>query len=183
MKQKRKAKNNKNSSYLKNINDRFLRIQGNPRAIASGFALGLFVGMAPIMGLQTALTVFLAALLKWNKISAALGVWITNPATAPFIYGINYFVGSKILSIDKLHTLPAELDTTTVIQLLKNAPEILGILTVGGLVTGLPVAIIGYYFSYTTVVQYREKLHPKLIEKKKIAKNRLKKRRKKKKKK
>jgi uncharacterized protein (DUF2062 family) len=37
------------------------------------------------MGFQIAIGVFIAALLKWNKIAAAVGVQVTNPLTAPFI--------------------------------------------------------------------------------------------------
>ena len=32
---------------------RFVKIRGNPREIALGFALGLFVGMSPFMGAHT----------------------------------------------------------------------------------------------------------------------------------
>ena len=55
--------------------ERFLKIRGQPREIALGFALGLFVGMTPFIGLHTVTAVPLAALLKWNKISAAVAVW------------------------------------------------------------------------------------------------------------
>ena len=40
---------------------RFLKIRGNPKEIALGFALGLFVGMSPFMGAHTIIAVFLAA--------------------------------------------------------------------------------------------------------------------------
>ncbi|MDZ7777337.1 MAG: DUF2062 domain-containing protein [Bacteroidales bacterium] len=56
--------------------ERFLRIRGTPQEIALGFALGLFVGMSPFLGFHMAIAVFLAALFEWNKISAAVGVWI-----------------------------------------------------------------------------------------------------------
>ena len=62
---------------------RFLKIRGHPREISLGFALGLFVGMSPFMGLHTAIAVLLAALLKWNKFSAALAVWIRRFITWP----------------------------------------------------------------------------------------------------
>jgi uncharacterized protein (DUF2062 family) len=74
--------------------ERFLKIRGTPREIGLGFAIGLFVGMSPTMGFQMAIAVFLAAVFKWNKISAAAAVWITNPVTAPIIYGVTYFIGA-----------------------------------------------------------------------------------------
>ncbi len=69
--------------YLKRIYERFVKIRGDPHKIALGFSLGLFVGMSPSMGVQMPIAIFIAALLKWNKISSAAGVWITNPLTAP----------------------------------------------------------------------------------------------------
>ncbi len=53
--------------YLRKPYDRFLKIKGDPREIALGMALGLFVGMSPFMGIQMAVAVFLAAIFKWNK--------------------------------------------------------------------------------------------------------------------
>lgn len=141
---------------------RFLKIRGNPKEIALGFALGLFVGMTPFMGLHTAIAVPLAALFKWNKFSAALAVWISNPLSAPVIYGISYYVGEKVLFIKNGYQLPAEFSLDALIYTLQKAPGIIGILTVGGIVAGLPLAVIGYYFALKTITQYRESIRLKI---------------------
>ena len=52
----------KMADTLKRGYERFLKIRGDPREIALGFALGLFIGMTPFMGFHTASAVFLAAL-------------------------------------------------------------------------------------------------------------------------
>ena len=85
---------------LRRVYERFIRIRGQPREIALGFALGLFIGMTPTMGIQMPIAVFFAALLKWSKISAAFGVWVTNPLTAPVIYAVTYFVGASVLGLE-----------------------------------------------------------------------------------
>ncbi|MBW2259817.1 MAG: DUF2062 domain-containing protein, partial [Deltaproteobacteria bacterium] len=77
--------------------DRFVRLHGSPREIAWGAALGFFVAMSPTMGIQTYIAVPLAALFRISKVAAATTVWLTNPLTAPFIYGFNYMVGAKLL--------------------------------------------------------------------------------------
>ena len=94
-------KDNRFLSPLYKAYKRFLKIRGQPREIALGFALGLFVGMSPFIGLHTVIAVPLAALFKWNKLSSAISVWFTNAATAPIIYSITYLVGAKILGIKK----------------------------------------------------------------------------------
>lgn len=136
--------------------ERFVKIRGNPREIALGFALGLFVGMTPFMGFHMAIAVFFAALFKWSKIAAAAGGWISNPVTAPFVYAGTYYVGNKVLNIQNACCIPKELNLDVIVQLLKSAPEIFWILTVGGIVVGIPVAVAGYYLALSAILRYRE---------------------------
>lgn len=159
---------------LKKAYYRFLKIRGNPREIALGFALGLFVGMSPFMGLHTAIAVPLAALLKWNKFSAAVAVWISNPLSAPVIYGMTYFVGARVLFIENGYKLRMAFNLDALLYTLRSAPEIIGILLVGGAVVGLPVAILGYHFALRTIIQYRESIKRKLEEEKTLIVSKLK---------
>ena len=108
------------------------------------------------MGLHMAIAVPLAALFKWNKISAAISVWITNAVTAPLIYGITYLVGSKILGIEKTFTLEGVNSFSGLYKLILKTPEIAMAMTVGGFILGLPLAIAGYYFTFTVIRKYRE---------------------------
>ncbi len=91
---------------------RFARLSGSPDDIAKGMALGIFIGMTPTFGVQMAIAVFCAWLLRENKIAAAIGVWITNPVTAPFIYALEYESGRVLLGMERLH-LPAKLTFAT----------------------------------------------------------------------
>lgn len=146
---------------------RFLKIRGNPHEIALGFALGLFVGMTPLLGIHTAIAVFFASCLKWNKISAAAAVWISNPLTAPVIYGINYFIGAKIMCTKILFD-SNEQAKTTFMDLLYGSPEIFIAMTVGGIVTGILLAVSGYYFAFSAVSKYQNDIKLKLAQKKRI---------------
>jgi uncharacterized protein (DUF2062 family) len=160
--------NSKSSLFisLKKAYERFIKIRGEPRNIALGFALGLFVGMSPTIGFQTPLAILFAALLKWNKLSAAAGVWITNPITTPFIYGMTYVVGAKVLSINKAFNPITQLNMNTIGQIFHKAPGIIWALTVGGVILGLPLAIIGYYSSYKVITRYQEDIKKKIAEQK-----------------
>jgi uncharacterized protein (DUF2062 family) len=95
---------------------RFARLNGTPDDIAKGMALGIFIGMTPTLGFQMAIAIFLAWLLRENKIAAAAGVWITNPVTAPFIYALEYETGRVLLQMPRFH-LPTELSYATLRQL------------------------------------------------------------------
>ena len=42
--------------------------------------------------------------------------------------------------------------------MLRNAPVILGALTVGGALVGLPLAVLGYYLAYMAVNKYQQRV-------------------------
>ncbi len=136
--------------------NRFIKIHGNPREVALGFALGVFVGMSPTYGFQIALGVFFAAILKWNKIAAAIGVWITNPVTAPFIYGGTYYLGASILGIETSFSFESVFSKSFFVEFIKNTPLILGALILGGFLVGIPLALMTYFFSFTLLKRYQE---------------------------
>lgn len=87
---------------------RFARIKDRPHLFAGGSAIGIFVGMTPTMGLQMPIAVFIAFLLKQNKLAAALCVWITNPLSAPFIYALEYEVGRLLMGFERA-SFPTEM--------------------------------------------------------------------------
>jgi len=147
---------------FKKINERFFRIRGTPGEIARGLSLGLFIGMTPTLGFHMLLAVFFAALFKWNKISAAIGVWITNPVTAPIIYGINYLVGKNLLGMNHSFPLSPNVSSFSLIETIQKTPEILVALTAGGVVTGIPLAVAGYYLSHAAIRNYRKGLPDRL---------------------
>ncbi len=150
---------------LRKAYERFVKIRGNPREVALGFALGVFVGISPTMGLQTAIAIFFAALFKWNKISAAVGVWISNPLTAPILYSITYFAGARILGMD-MHLHQPDIGVTTFFLIIEKAPEIFWAMTVGGAVLGLPVAVAAYTFAFSAVSKYQEGIRRRLAARK-----------------
>lgn len=141
---------------------RFIKIRGKPREIALGLSLGLFVAMSPFMGFHTAIAVFIAAVLKWNKLSAAIGVWLSNPLTAPIIYGLTWFVGSNITGMTLAENLPETFSIRSSLALILKTPAILWTLTIGGIIVGIPLAIVSYHFTFGVVQRYQEEVRKKI---------------------
>lgn len=139
------------------IYDRFIKIKGAPREIALGFALGLFIGMSPFFGLHIAISVVFASLFGWSKISAAIGVNITNVATAPFIYPVAYWLGAKITGFARHVQWPSSLSFGDFLALLKKSPLIILDLCVGGVILGIPIAFAGYYLALRAITIYRRR--------------------------
>ncbi len=184
MQRQNKTKEKKSgTSALHQAYRRFLKIHGNPHEIAAGLALGLFVAMSPFMGTHMALAVFLAAIFKWNKISAAAGVWLNNPLTMPALYGATWFVGSKITGVKLVENLPHSFDIKATYAFLLKTPSLITTLTIGGIVVGIPLSLVVYYVAFGLLQRYQEEVREKLRKRKSRRKKKKKARKKKKKKK
>lgn len=122
---------------------RFLRLRAQPDEIAKGFAVGIFVGMTPAIGLHTAIAVFLAMILGQNKIAAAMAVWVSNPVTAPFLYVAQYKTGRFILDTPYV-SFPADFDVETLSNFGSNlvTPLCLGSLIYAILASAVAYAIV-----------------------------------------
>lgn len=126
---------------------RFVRLRGLPEEIAKGIALGIFIGMTPTFGLQMVIAIFFAYLLRENRLAAIIGVWVTNPLTAPVIYAIEYEVGRILLDIPRA-TLPAEFSFGA----FKNLGyDILAPLWLGGVVAGVLCGSLAYFVTLRLV--------------------------------
>ena len=119
---------------------RFVRLRGEPDEIAKGIALGIFIGMTPTFGLQMVIAIFLAYLLKENRLAALVGVWVTNPVTAPVIYAIEYEVGRILLKMPRA-ALPGELSFGAFADL---SYEVLAPLWLGSVIAGILCSSLAY---------------------------------------
>jgi len=151
---------------IRRLYERFIRIRGAPREVALGFALGIFVGMTPTVGVQTPIAIFLAALFKWSKLASAIGVWISNPLTVPIIYGVTYITGAKLLNLEPVVNMSLSPTWSTLKAMLQKAPQTFGAMTVGGILLGIPLAIVSYYLSYAAVDKYQKDVKEKLARQK-----------------
>ena len=141
------------AGIIRRVYERFIRIRGEPREVALGFALGIFIGMTPTIGVQTPIAIFFAALFKWSKLSAAIGVWVSNPLTAPLIYGFTYIIGAKLMGLDPVFNMPLSPTWSTLKAMLQKAPQALGAMTAGGAIIGIPLAIVSSL--YPSIIKTR----------------------------
>lgn len=119
---------------------KLVRLSVEPDEIARGMALGLFIGMTPTFGIQMFLALIFAFILRQNKIAALIGVWNTNPITAPFIYGLEYEVGRVLLGMPH----PQANIQFTFDAMKQLGWQLASPLCLGSLVLGIPVTIVGY---------------------------------------
>ncbi len=130
---------------------RLARLRSEPDAVGRGMALGIFIGFSPTFGAQIFLAIFFAFLLRQNKIATFVGVWITNPLTAPLIYGLEYQIGRMLLGFPPLGLAQFKYEFNWEMGVQVGAPMLLG-----SLVLGIPAAIIGYSMMVRFVPSLRQ---------------------------
>ncbi len=119
---------------------RLIALRGSPGELALGMALGIFVGMMPIMPFQIAVAISLALLFRASKITAAVGTWISNPATWYVVYYYDYKLGSSLLGIS-----PDRAFFSSVMRALESGESPIAVISkiVGAGGTGFTAFLIG----------------------------------------
>ena len=74
-----------------------LHIQDTPQRTAAAFALGVFFGFSPFLGLHTVMAVALAFLLNLNRVAVLLGVYSNLPWIIGAYYASTTMLGAAIL--------------------------------------------------------------------------------------
>lgn len=122
--------------------------------MATAFAIGVFIGMSPLLGIHTVLGLLAAWLLRLNRIITLIGVFVTNPWTIVPIYSFDTWVGAKIIGMNKV--IPV-IDWTeiTLLGFLKEFRPLLLPFIIGSTATGIVSAIVSYFILYTAVKKYR----------------------------
>lgn len=130
-------------------------IKDSPKKIAISFAVGVFIGMSPILGLHTVLGIAAAWIFRLNKFVTIIGVYITNPWTIVPIYTFATWFGAKLLGIKKI--IPAiDWNNISFNYLLNEMSHLLLPFVFGTTLLGLLSAIAGYIIIYQAVMRSRQ---------------------------
>ncbi len=133
---------------------KFRRLQGDPKKLALGAALGVFVGITPTIPFHTILVLTLAPLLGASVIAAYMGIWVSNPVTWVPQYLLAYEVGSHLLYRGAPLVIPEQANVSAYLHLIWRGGLAL---QVGGLVIALPAAILTYFVTLWAVRRYRHR--------------------------
>lgn len=143
---------------------RLLRIQGSPKAIARGLAVGVFAGWFPWFGLQTLVAIALAFVVRGNKVVAAAATWISNPFTYVPIFAFNYQVGRWLLGTNDE---PFEMAALSSLEGIKElGGDIVLTLFFGSFVIGAISASIAYLLGHQLIIRARQRQHRHSIRRK-----------------
>jgi uncharacterized protein (DUF2062 family) len=120
----------------------------NKKTIAKAFAIGLFCAFLPIPG-HTILVAILSMMLSANILLSILVVWVNNPITMLPIYYFTYKIGASIIGIE----IDPEFEFSFG-YLMDNLGSATLAMWIGGLITSIVAAILGY-FSIISIYKYK----------------------------
>lgn len=142
-------------NHLRKYYDRFLSLRGEPRTIAMGVAIGVFIGVTPTIPLHTTMIVIIGIIFRQNISAGYLGSWmISNPLTIPFFYLAEYRLGKYLLS-DRFS--PAAFTDYSLIHLLHHGWGVAAPLLVGGFVIAPFFAVPAYFITHRILTAARSK--------------------------
>lgn len=73
------------------------RLPDTPERVALAFAIGVFFGFSPFLGLQTLLGIALAFSLRLSRVAVLLGTWVNLPFVVPVYYAVATELGARML--------------------------------------------------------------------------------------
>ncbi len=147
---------------------RLVNLRASPHEIALGCALGAFVSITPLLGVQTLLAVILALMLRASVPAAIVGTFVGNPLSWPFIWVSTYVMGLQIVGLEGAFD-PAAVQRNILLlwhALLDPSPQLLDAtaalfwpllwpMLAGSVPIGLLTAAIVYYISRNVVRGWR----------------------------
>ena len=138
---------------LKALYVRIKEIQGDPRHIAKGMAIGVFTGVTPTIPFHTVLAIALAFILRGSKPAAIIGSFVANPITIPFIYVACFKVGTFILN----KPIPFDTKFESITALMTLGLDVTIAMIIGSAILGILPTIIAYILTYRIMTTVREK--------------------------
>jgi uncharacterized protein len=87
-------------SRIRSWLEQLLHTHDTPQRTAAAYALGVFLGFSPMLGLHTVLGLALAFVFRLNRVAVVLGVYSNLPWLVPAYYTVATIAGAAVLGVD-----------------------------------------------------------------------------------
>ncbi len=156
---------------LKKLIVSFKELQGNPPYLARGVALGVFVGIAPLLPFKTILIVSITFLFPSSTVAAILVCTVIgNPFSYIPLYYAAWCVGNLVFpgyaSWEKikvsLHLIEQSGLRESLLLLGQTGVETMLVVVLGGVVLAIPFTVLSYPLSlrfFSKIAQKRKEKH------------------------
>jgi uncharacterized protein len=146
--------------------EQLLHTHDTPQRTASAYALGVFFGFSPFLGLHTVLGLIFAFALSLNRVAVLLGVYSNLPWILVPYYTLTTWLGATILRTELppgvLERLGEGLENRSWTEFWSAAVALKPVLwayTLGSLIGAALLALIAYRGSFAMITTHRQRLH------------------------
>ena len=145
--------------------DHLLHTHDTPERTAAAYAVGVFFGFSPFLGLHTVLGLVVAFAFNLNRVAVLLGVYSNLPWILPAYYTLATLLGAFILRVDIPPRLLQDFRDALAAaswgefrSLAKTLTPMLWAYALGSLIGALVLAVTAYRASLTMIVVHRRRL-------------------------
>jgi uncharacterized protein (DUF2062 family) len=148
--------------------DQLLHTHDTPKRTAAAYALGVFFGFSPFLGLHTVLGLACAFALNLNRVAVLLGVYSNLPWILPAYYTLATVLGAAILRVQvpagvltELSAAVAGASWTEFLRIAKSLTPLAWAYFLGSNLGAVVLAAIAYRVSLAMVLAHRRRLASK----------------------
>lgn len=144
--------------------NQLLHTHDTPTRTAAAYAVGVFFGFSPFLGLHTVLGLVVAFAFNLNRVAVLLGVYSNLPWILPAYYTLATMLGATILNVDVppglLKDFREALTDASWGQfrsLAKTLTPLVWSYALGSTIGGVALALAAYRASLTMIVAHRRR--------------------------
>ena len=142
--------------------EHLLHTHDTPRRTAAAYALGVFFGFSPFLGLHTILGVGLAFVLNLNRVAVVLGVYSNLPWVLPAYYTLATILGAALLGadvppglMDELTKALSDVSWQAVREMARTLAPLAWSFTLGSTIAAAALAAVAYRTSLAMILAHR----------------------------
>jgi uncharacterized protein len=146
--------------------EQLLHTHDTPQRTAIAYALGVFIGFSPLLGLHTVLGLILAFALSLNRVAVLVGVYSNLPWILVPYYTLTTWLGASVLGLDvppgvieKLVDGLQHRSWTEFRTALMTLQPFLWAFTVGSSLGSIVLALVAYRVAFVMITSHRKRSH------------------------
>jgi uncharacterized protein (DUF2062 family) len=144
--------------------DQLLHTHDTPQRTAAAYAVGVFFGFSPFLGLHTILGLIVAFTFNLNRVAVLLGVYSNLPWILPAYYTLATMLGASLLRYDLPPRLLVNLRDSLANDswgqfghLARTLAPLLWAYGLGSTIGAIGLAVVAYRFALAMIVTHRRR--------------------------
>ncbi len=145
--------------------NQLLHTHDTPQRTAAAYAIGIFFGFSPFLGLHTVLGLAVAFALGLNRVAVLLGIYSNLPWILPAYYTLTTMLGAAILRVDLPPRLLAHLRDSLAHDswanfrhIARSLAPLLWAYGLGSTIGAILLALVAYRVALVMIVRHRRRL-------------------------